>query len=82
MQRDRSDDKSNQHCILCNEAVAYQNEAFSKYHTKSVKEFRFTFSGQIIKWVFYATFVYNIENNIKLNSVMNVLKQLIVQPGI
>ena len=61
--------------------LPYQNEAFSKYRTKSVQEFRFVLSGQIRKQVFYATFVDNIENSIKSNAVMNALKQLIVQQG-
>lgn len=54
--------------------LPYQDEAFSKYCTKSVQEFRFTLSEQIRKQVFYSTFVDNIENSIKSNAVMNALK--------
>jgi hypothetical protein len=61
--------------------LPYQDEAFSKYRTKSVQEFRFALSEQIRKQVFYATFVDNIKNSIKSNAVMNALKQLIVQQG-
>ncbi len=61
--------------------LPYQEEAFAKYRTKSVQEFRFALSGQIRKQVFYATFVDNIENSIKSTAVMNTLKQLVTQQG-
>ena len=61
--------------------LPYQDETFAKYHTKSVQEFRFALSEQIRRQVFYATFVDSIENSIKSNTVMNALKQLIVQQG-
>jgi len=61
--------------------LPYQDEAFAKYRTKSVQEFRFAFSGQIRKQVFYTTFVDNIENTIKSIAIRNALKQLIAQQG-
>ncbi len=61
--------------------LPYQDEAFSKYQTESVQEFRFALSGQIRQQVFYAIFVKNIENSIKSKTIMNALKQLIRQQG-
>ena len=61
--------------------LPYQDEAFAEYRTKSVQEFRFALSEQIRRQVFYATFVDSIENSIKSNTVMNALKQLILQQG-
>ena len=61
--------------------LPYQDEVFAEYRTKSVQEFRFALSEQIRKQVFYTTFVDNIENSIKSNTVMNALKQLIAQQG-
>ena len=61
--------------------LPYQDEAFAKYRTKSVQEFRFALSEQIRKQVFYTTFVDNIENTIKSTAIMNALKQLIMQQG-
>ena len=61
--------------------LPYQDEAFSKYRTESVQEFRFALSSQIREQVFYALFVENIENHIKSNTMMNALKQLIQQRG-
>ena len=61
--------------------LPYQEEAFAKYRTKSVQEFRFALSGQIRKQVFYTTFVDNIENTIKSTAIMNALKLLITQQG-
>ena len=61
--------------------LPYKDEAFSKYRTESVQEFRFALSGGIRQQVFYALFVENIETCIKSNSIMNALKQLIQQQG-
>lgn len=61
--------------------LTYQDEAFSKYHTESVQEFRFVLSEQIQAEVFLTAFLRNIENNIKSNSVVKALKQLIQQRG-
>ena len=61
--------------------LPYQDEAFSKYRTESVQEFRFVLSSQIREQVFYAIFVKNIENHIKSNTIINALKQLIQQRG-
>lgn len=59
--------------------LPYQDEAFSKYRTESVQEFRFGLSGLIREQVFYAIFVESIETHIKSNVVINALKQLIQQ---
>ncbi len=62
--------------------LPYKDEKFSGYRTKSVQEFRFALSEQIRKQIFYATFIKNIENNIKSNAVMKALKQLVRRQGI
>ena len=59
--------------------LPYQDEAFAKYRTKSIQEFRFALSEQTRRQVFYTTFVNNIENSIKSTTVMNALKQLVMQ---
>lgn len=61
--------------------LPYKDEAFSKYRTESVQEFRFALSEKIRQQVFYALFVDKIETCIKSNSIMNALKQLIQQQG-
>ncbi|MBO5031765.1 MAG: transposase [Lachnospiraceae bacterium] len=61
--------------------LPYQDEAFSRYRTESVQEFRFVLSDQIRAEVFLAAFVQNIENSIKSNAVVKALKQLIQQRG-
>ena len=61
--------------------LPYQDEAFSRYRTESVQEFRFVLSDQIWAEVFLAAFVQNIENSIKSNAVVKALKQLIQQRG-
>lgn len=62
--------------------LPYKDEMFSKYRTESVQEFRFALSEQIRRQVFYATFVKDIETNIKSNAIIKVMKQLIQQQGI
>ena len=59
--------------ILCDSWYAKKDLvcAFAEYRTKSIQEFRFAFSEQIRKQVFYTTFVDNIENNIKSTAIMN-----------
>ena len=59
--------------------LPYKDEAFSKYRTESVQEFRFAFSEKIRQQVFYALFIDKTETCIKSNSIMNALKQLIQQ---
>ena len=59
--------------------LPYQDEAFAKYRTESVQEFRFVLSEQIRAEVFFAAFVQNIENSIKSNVVVKALKRLIQQ---
>ena len=61
--------------------LPYQDETLSEYRNESVQEFRFALSGQIRRLVFYATFVQNIETQIKSNAVVNALKQLIQHQG-
>lgn len=56
---------------------SYQEKEFSKYRTESVQEFRFSLSEQIRQQIFYATFVKNVENTIKSNSVLKAIKQFI-----
>ena len=61
--------------------LPYQDEAFAKYRTESVQEFRFILSEQIRAEVFWAAFVQNIENSIKSNAVVKALKRLIQKKG-
>ena len=61
--------------------LPYQDETLSKYRNESVQEFRFAPSGQIRRQVFYATFVQDIETQIKSNVVVKALKQLVQQQG-
>ena len=57
--------------------LPYQEKEFSKYRTESVQEIRFALSEQIRQQIFYATFVKNVENAIKSNSVLKAIKQFI-----
>ncbi len=61
--------------------LPYQDEAFYKYQTESVQEFRFALSEQIRQQVFYAIFVEKVETSIKSNALINALKQLIQKQG-
>lgn len=61
--------------------LPYQDEMFSQYRTESAQEFRFALSNQIRQQIFYATFVENIETNIKSSTIINAIKQLIQQQG-
>lgn len=57
--------------------LPYQEEAFSKYRSESVQEFRFALSEEIRRQIFYATFLQDVETSKKSNSFMNALKQLL-----
>ena len=57
--------------------LPWKEEAFSEYQSESVQEFRFALSEEIRREVFYATLLQNIENSIKSNILMKVLKRLI-----
>lgn len=59
--------------------LPYQDEAFAKYRTESVQEFRFSLSEKIKQEVFFSNFVQNIETSIKSTAVSNALKRLIQQ---
>ena len=59
--------------------LPYQDEAFAKYRTESVQEFRFALSEKIRHEIFFANFVQNIETSIKSTAVSNALKRLIQQ---
>ena len=61
--------------------LPYQDETFKEYRGRSVQEIRFALSEQIRRQVFYATFVKNIETQIKSNAVVNALKQLVQHQG-
>ena len=61
--------------------LPYQDEAFSKYRSVSVQEFRFALSEQIRQQVFYAIFVGKAETHIKSNAIIKTLKQLIQKQG-
>ena len=61
--------------------LPYQDEAFFKYQTESVQEFRFALSEQIRQQVFYAIFVEKVETSIKSKALINALKQLIQKQG-
>ena len=57
--------------------LPYQDEAFAKYRTESVQEFRFILSEKIRQEIFFANFMQNIETSIKSTAVLNALKRLI-----
>ena len=57
--------------------LPWKEEAFSKYREESVQEFRFALSDEIRREVIYATLLQNIENGIKSNILMKVLKRLV-----
>ena len=59
--------------------LPYQDEAFAKYRTESVQEFRFILSEKIRQEIFFVNFMQNIENSIKSTAVLNALKRLIQQ---
>ena len=59
--------------------LPYQDEAFAKYRTESVQEFRFILSEKIKQEIFFANFMQNIETNIKSTAVSKALKRLIQQ---
>ena len=59
--------------------LPYQDEAFAKYRTESVQEFRFILSEKIRKEIFFANFMQTIETSIKSAAVLNALKRLIQQ---
>ena len=59
--------------------LPYQDEAFAKYRTESVQEFRFILSEKIKQEIFFANFMQNIETSIKSTAVLNALKRLIQQ---
>ena len=59
--------------------LPYQDKTFSEYRTKSVQEFRFELSQGIRRQIFFATFVKNVETNIKTNAVKKALNRLIHQ---
>lgn len=59
--------------------LPYLDEAFSKYRTESVQEFRFFLSEQIRQQVFFATFVQNTVTSIKSKGMIKALKQLVQQ---
>ena len=55
--------------------LPYQEEAFAKYRTESVQEFRFILSEKIKQEIFFANFMQNIETSIKSTAVLNALKR-------
>ena len=59
--------------------LPYQDESFSDFRDKSVQDFRFALSEVIRQQLFFATFVQNIETQIKSSSIINALKQAIVK---
>lgn len=61
--------------------LPYKEVSFSKYRNESVQELRFALSEQIRKQIFYATYVKNIEIQIKSNAIIRALKHLIQQQG-
>lgn len=59
--------------------LPYLDNTFCEYRNKSVQEVCFCFSERIREQVFIATFVHSVENTIKPNSVIKMLKQWIFQ---
>ena len=59
--------------------LPYVDDKFASYRNKSIQDFRFALSEGIRRQVFFATFVQNIETQIKSSSIINALKQAIVK---
>ena len=53
--------------------LPYQDEHFSKYHTKSIQEFRFELSQGIRVQIFFKKKEKNIEIRIKTNAIKKAL---------
>ena len=62
--------------------LPYQDESFSDFRDKSVQDFRFALSEGIRQQVFFATFVQNIETQIKSSSIINALKRRLLSRSI
>ena len=65
--------------LVCKERPCLQDEAFAKYRTESVQEFRFILSEKIRQEIFFTNFMQTIETSIKSAAVLNALKRLIQQ---
>lgn len=62
--------------------LPYQDKALSSYRNKSVQDLRFVLSEGIRKQIFFASFVKNIETQIKSTSIIKVLKQVLFKQTI
>ena len=61
--------------------LPYLDVEFSAYQTKSVQELRFTISEQIREQIILTCFVNSLENGIKTNMVIDLLKQKVRSCG-
>ena len=61
--------------------LPYQDKRFSKYKGCGVQEFRFALSEEIRQQIFFTGFVKTVENGIKSQRILRVLKQLIYHQG-
>lgn len=57
--------------------LPYVDATFVSYQTQSPQEFRFLLSEQIREQLIFVTFVKLLENEIKIKSIKNLLKQKI-----
>ena len=61
--------------------LPYVDKEFADYKDKSVQGFRFVLSKGIREQMFFASFVQNIETQIKSKSVINAIKQVFRKHG-
>ncbi len=61
----------------CMKILPYMDISFSEFRNQSVQELRFFISNHIREQVFIAAFVYSVENTLKSNKIIDLLKQRI-----
>ena len=61
--------------------LPYVDKEFADYKDKSVQEFRFVLSKDIREQIFFASFVQNIETQIKSIALIKAIKQAFKKHG-
>ena len=67
------------YCVM--KLLPYVDKEFADYKDKSVQEFRFVISKGIREQIFFASFVQNIEPQIKSISLIKAIKQAFRKHG-
>ena len=68
------------YCVM--KLLPYVDKEFADYKDKSVQEFRFVLSKGIREQIFFASFVQNIETQIKSISLIKAIKQAFKKHGL